>query len=222
MVKSIYQKLAVVAVSSSIFNFALIGLETNSAQATNLLFNSSFENGLPIGQETTLTTLGGGLSAATDWNTWNNTGATTTTELLPSTLANGADTMLHVTTNGQNNGIFQVFLPFNTGPNEVISSAWVYALSGRVGIGTGNGGGTGLDTISTTIGEWEFLQASNGLSPANEFIVYSASAEGAEFYVDLASIEQPPEPSSVPEPGTILGLMTVGVGILLRKSRKVW
>lgn len=223
MGRSIYQTLAVATVSAGILNFAVIGLETNSAQAANLLFNSSFETGLPIGQETNLTTVAGngGTSAATNWSSWNNTPATTITELLPSTLANAGDTMLHVTTTGQLNGVFQNFLLFNTGPNEVISSAWVYVLSGQVGIGTGNGGNTSLDTFSSTTGQWEFLQASNGVSPANEFIVYSASSGGADFYVDLASVDRPPDPKPVPEPSTIFGLVAVSLGIFKLKLKAI-
>ncbi|XHR81307.1 MAG: hypothetical protein ACFKPT_24255 [Gloeotrichia echinulata GP01] len=69
-----------------------------------------------------------------------------------------------------------------------IASARIYVVSGKVGIGTGNGGNTSLDLISSQTNTWELLQSPNGVSPANEFIIYSATI-GAEFYVDNASVE---------------------------------
>ena len=171
--------------------------------------NSSFEEVGPNGSSTSFTGLeGGGSSAANNWWVWNNTPGTTTTELLPSTLPNGGDKMLHVTTQW-NSGIWQPFLPYNTGPNEVISSAWVYVISGNVGIGTGNGGNTGLNVISSTTNQWQLLQVRNFVSPANEFIVYSTSSSGAEFYVDMARVE-PVEKKSVPEPCSVFGLLAIG------------
>jgi hypothetical protein len=93
--------------------------------------------------------------------------------------------MIHVTTTGNSSGLVQVFLPFNTGPEHVISSAWVFVKKGKVCIGTGKGGNTGVDATSSGTGRWELIRGCNGVSPANETIIYSVS-QGADFYVDFA------------------------------------
>jgi hypothetical protein len=160
---------------------------------SNLLRNASFELG------SSPTTLIGkqisAWSAATDWHVQNNLQAdtsfepTTTTELIPSTCPSGGTNMIHVKTNGNRNGIGQNFvLEINTGPITSIASAWIYVTNGKVGIGTGNQGNTHLDAFSSKINTWEFLESTNGVSPANSFIVHSVTSE-AEFYVDNATVE---------------------------------
>jgi hypothetical protein len=99
--------------------------------------------------------------------------------------------MLHICTTGGSNGIVQVFLPHNTGAQHAKSSVWVFVVRGKVGMGTGNGGSTGIDVQSTTVGRWEELQAPNGTAPANEFIVYSVLPGGACYYIDDASVMAP-------------------------------
>ncbi len=154
------------------------------------LANSSFEVVGPIGAQTSFTGAGGGgHSAADSWTVFNNTAGTTTTELTGSTLPKAGARMIHVTTDGARNGLVQVFGPYNTGSPSVLAQVRVFVVSGQVGAGTGNGGNTGLDTLSTTTGQWELLQAPNHFSPANEFIVYSANGP-AEFYVELASVSE--------------------------------
>ena len=157
-------------------------------QGPNLLSNPGFEDA--GGAPTVLTGAPiAGLSAAPHWTTWNNTAGSTTTEILASTRPGGSKQMLHVSTQGQRDGIVQVFGEFNKGPAKTTSGAWVYVLNGTVGIGTGNGGNTkNTDAVSTTHGQWEHLQAANGVSPANEFIVYATSSQGASFYVDDTSV----------------------------------
>ena len=190
-------------------------MPSRPVQAANLLSNGSFEDVASVSSPTTFTgQFSGGSSAADSWLVWNNIFGTTTTELLPSTLPNGGSQMIHVNTTSNRNGLFQVFLPLNTGPDSVISSAWVYTISGIVGIGTGNGGSTARDVFSSTTGQWEFLEAANGISPANEFIIYSASQDGAEFYVDLASVE----PSAVPEPGALGGFLFLVIGGIIKRK----
>ncbi|MFP4124571.1 PEP-CTERM sorting domain-containing protein [Coleofasciculus sp.] len=210
--KFIYKQLAIATTGAALFS-TVIG--ANPAQAANLLFNGSFEQGT-VGLPRTFSEMTGG-AAAPGWWVWHNTPATTTTELLPSTLPNGGEKMMHVTTTGWNNGLLQVFGELGTGPETTLSSAWLYVLSGKVAIGTGNGGGTGHDKTISTTDQWVKIEAKNGGSPANEFIIYSASQGGAEFYVDMASVEP------VPEPLTILGSATaLGFGALLKRehSRK--
>jgi hypothetical protein len=159
--------------------------------APNLLKNPGFE--LPSLPPTSSTGAAvPGSSAAPNWTTWNNSQATTTTDILPSTRPGGGAHMIHVCTTGQDNGLVQVFLPHNTGPQHARSTVWVFVLRGKVGMGTGNGGSTGdHDAQSTQIGKWQQLQAPNGVAPANEFIVYATSPGGACFYIDDASVIAP-------------------------------
>lgn len=217
--KLIYKQLVLAATGAALFS-TVIG--ANPAQAANLLFNGSFEleNEQIVeefGLSRTFNNMEGGYTPAQNWRVWHNTPATTTVELLPSTLPSGGEKMMHVTTTGWNNGLYQTFLPFGTGLEKTRSSAWLHVLSGKVAIGTGNGGGTGHNKTISTTDRWVKIEAKNGGSPANEFIIYSASQGGAEFYVDMTSVEP------VPEPLTILGSATaLGFGALLKRehSRK--
>jgi hypothetical protein len=161
----------------------------------NLLANGDFEE--PAGAPTSLTQVGvTGLSAAPGWTTWNNVAAVTTTEILPSTAPNGGAQMLHVSTTGQECGLWQQYQPTGSGPAHVMSSVMVFVLSGQVGMGTGNGGETfPRDHVSMMTNEWEPLAAPNGVSPANEFIVYAISPGGADYYVDNASVNELVQPN---------------------------
>ena len=159
-------------------------------QAANLLSNGRFGVVGPLGPFTTITTPvpgGADFSAAEDWTLFTNTAGTITSELLPSSLVPGG-TMIHVTTDGQGNGLVQVFGDFDTGPETVYACAWISLVSGEVGIGTGNGGNTGYDMVLKKTGSWEVVPVSNGVSPANEFIIYAHSVGGAEFYVESATV----------------------------------
>ena len=131
-----------------------------------------------------------GPSAGSNWTTYNNSEGITTTDILPSTRPGGGKQMIHVCTTGTNNGLVQAFLPLNSGPEHTRSSVWVFVLRGKVGIGTGNGGNTGIDAQSTATGRWEELKAANGGKPVNEFIVYSLLPDGACYYIDDATVLQ--------------------------------
>ncbi len=96
--------------------------------------------------------------------------------------------VIEVCTNGDGNGIVQVFAADPNGPQHTRSSVWVFVLRGQVCMGTGHGGNTGRDAKSTKTYEWEQLHAPNGVSPATEFIVYSASGDGAWYFVADASV----------------------------------
>ncbi len=109
----------------------------------------------------------------------------------------------------------QVFLPFNTGPALTISSAWIFVNSGVAGIGTGNGGNTGLDVFTTTTGQWEFLQAPNGVAPANEFIIYSSGGP-ADFFAELVVVEAVPEPTTI----ALLALGLLGIAVQRRRGTR--
>ena len=68
----------------------------------------------------------------------------------------------------------------------------MFVLRGTVGMGTGDGGNTSIDAQSTKHGQWERLVAANGVSPANELIVYATSPDGACFYVEDGLIQTRP------------------------------
>jgi hypothetical protein len=173
---------------------------------TNLLKNPSLTNVGANGSTTTVTTSvpgAAGWSAALDWSLFTNIPGTIRTRLLPSTRPGDVSNMLHVATTQPEGGLVQVFGAYNSGPQKTISSAWVYVVRGQVGLGTGNGGNTGIDVKSTTTGQWEYLTASNGVSPANEFIIYATSPGGAEFYVDAARVVEAPNLLRNPQFATV-------------------
>jgi hypothetical protein len=161
---------------------------------SNLLANPDFAEVGPAGISTTFTGDGGaGNSAAAHWTLWNNGPATIETELITGSGPSGTTSVLRVATTGQSSGLVQVFGSQDTGPGATIASAWIYVVRGKVGIGTGNGGNTSLDITTLSTGRWELLRARNGVSPANEFIIYSDSSAGATFYVDLAEVLEAPD-----------------------------
>ncbi|MGV1009716.1 MAG: RICIN domain-containing protein [Dermatophilaceae bacterium] len=129
-----------------------------------------------------------GPSAAQGWTTWNNVPSVTMTELRASDRRPDGGRMLHVSTTAPGCGIVQRFLTEGTGPGRVIAEAWVRVTRGAVGLGTGDGGNTGIDATSRTTGKWELLTAGNGVSPAGEFIIYATSPGGAEYDVDTTRI----------------------------------
>jgi len=177
--------------------FAAIGLPATSASA-NVLSNPDFNTVGPSGPSTSFTGNGGaGNSAAANWTLFNNGPATIKTEILPSTRVPGGR-MIHVRTTGSDSGLVQVWGAINTGPAHVISSAWVFVQSGKIYIGTGNGGNTGPNGYSSATGKWEQIRGANKVCPANETIVYSAGGP-ADFYVDFAEVtpvQGPPCPTT--------------------------
>lgn len=168
----------------------------DSIISSNLLKNHNFDG--TEGQTSTFDKKdAGSSSAAEEWRVWNSVDGIITTELVRSTFPYGGSmTMIHVTTAGIHSGLVQKFLLENTGPSRIIASAWVFVKRGHVGIGTGNGGATNnTDAVSKTTGQWEYLEASNSISPANEFIIYSdnQTEDGADFYVAEASVVEIPK-----------------------------
>jgi hypothetical protein len=153
----------------------------------NLLKNAEFSTG---GASTSYTgNAYAGNSASPSWTLFNNGPATITTQWLP--LFAGRSGVIHVVTTGGSSGLVQVFLPFNTGPARAYESAWIYVKAGEVGIGVGNGGNTGFDAWTSSTGSWVFLHAFNGVSPANEMIIYShgySPTHPTDFYVDRACV----------------------------------
>lgn len=96
---------------------------------------------------------------------------------------------LYVRTGGNEGGVFQIFAPDDAGPRRVLASAWVYVVSGRVVVGTGNRGSITNNSLSNDIPGWQLIQAcSDGRTTNNWFIIYNTDADGGEFYVDAAGV----------------------------------
>jgi hypothetical protein len=202
----------------------------------NLVLNPSFELIGPDGADTSLGPAASppdAPSGAASWLIWNNAGLTPTTSTaycvnasadpackigaFQPAAVDGTHT-LRVVTDSLGSGIYQQFLPLNAGPMDVAWSIWIYVVSGQVGVGVGNGGGThpaAANQLTSTTGVWEQLVSQNDPTnaPANEITVYSVS-QGANFFVDLADVE-------TPEPGTVFGaasalLLLAGYGLRRR------
>jgi len=209
---------------------ALIFSTVLAQAGPNLVLNPSFENVGPSGADTSLGPAASppdAPSGAASWLIWNNAGLTPTTSTaycangsadpackvgaFQPTAIDGTHT-LHVVTDSVSSGVFQQFLPVNTGPMDVVWSIWIYVVIGQVGVGVGNGGGThpvGAAQETNTTGAWEQLVSQNDPtnSPANEITIYSTSS-GANFYVDAASVAS----FTAPEPASIFGAAS---GLLL-------
>jgi hypothetical protein len=160
-----------------------------SSTLRNLTLNGGFE-ATSTGSSSFNGINSGGHSAAPHWLVWNNTSGLTTTDLEPSTAPLGGTTMLHVTTNGLNNGIYQVFSP-GSGPATGQANVWVYVVTGVVGVGTGNTSTLSTNGFSTTTGQWEQLRAPQASIPVEEIIIYSAVDGPVEFFVDNARVLTP-------------------------------
>lgn len=182
--------------NSVLLQVALACLMPLTMSAANLVPNPGFETpatGVTPGTPVSYTDFcEGGTSAAADWLVWVNTcPSDISTTLLPSTAPNGGSYMLHVVTNGAENGIYFCCFANHAATR---SSVWVYVNSGCVGMGTGDGATTSpTDEITCVTGQWiEFYKVPNGVSPASEFIIYAApvsvSSPGADFYVDNAKV----------------------------------
>jgi len=154
------------------------------AAAANVLSNPGFSTGGPPSTLTGSAVPGG--SASPPWTTWNNSPATTTTEHLAH--FSGASGVIHVRTSGASNGLVQVWGAFNTGPSVVVHKARIFVRSGKVCMGTGNGGNTGCSASTSGTGRWETITGRNTVCPANETIIYSEGGP-ADYYVDFASVE---------------------------------
>jgi hypothetical protein len=169
----------------------------------NLLKDPSFEQKSVKSGYTTFTGKGGSPAAAKRWEAFNNTQATTTTDLLPTTLPAGlrpGKRMIHVVTTGANNGLDQQFGKVGKGPAQASFSVRVYVVQGSVGAGIGNGGNTSLTASDSKPGKWVNLHGSSGgtQTPVNNFIIYAKSAGVNDFYVDLAFVARPIKVCCVP------------------------
>lgn len=194
---------------TAVVALAVCGLGMGQARA-ELLYNPGFDIVGPNGDTTTYTGLFAGPSAADGYEVFHNTDATTRTTLEPSTRPGGSGNMIHVLTTGANCGLDQVFLPFNTGPDNATFSVWLYVLSGTVGVGVGNGGNTSLSAFSTVHEQWQLVTGIAANSPGNNFIIYAAGG-GAHFYAEDASVTPAPNAAAL---GAVAGV------VCLRRRRR--
>ena len=196
------------AFTIAIIFVALLAMKSGYAQSQNLLSNPGFEVVGPNGPTTTFSGSGdGGSSAAASWEVFNNSSITTLTELVP-----GGNYMLHINTGGLNNGLNQGF-NFVSPANASVD---VYVLSGQVQLSLLGTGGYDNSTVSTSLNTWEHLAFSLPAG-SGEIIIYSKS-NGANFYVDNASVTTPL--SSVPEMSSVL-TAALGVLVYLKCRRKL-
>ena len=171
----------------------------------NLLANPNFEFGwFGVEPQAVHTKQQAGAALEIEpWWIWNSLPTPPATELVthlkfeivdastPPDFPGEATRIVQVNTNGKRCGLVQAFpsnAAIHTGVPSTLASAWVYVNSGKVGIGTGNRGNTELDAISSKTNTWELLKSINGVSPANQFIAYSAT-DNAEFYIADPKVE---------------------------------
>lgn len=155
----------------------------------NVLQNACFGTiGLAGNPVSVITSVPGpaGQSAAASWTMYSTNPCYLSTEVVPSTRRRGGR-MLHIVTRGTRNGVVQRLL--SPLPGHAQASAWFYVRVGRAAIGSGNGINN-LDAVTTKLNQWEQLSAPSGTSPVNVASIFSASTEGADFYVDCASVAQ--------------------------------
>ena len=129
-----------------------------------------------------------GPAAAENWGLWNNPAAATTSRVEPTTRPGGTGWMLRVSTGAGGCGLVQQWADTGSGPATGHAEAWVYIVRGGITLGSGNGGNTGSDTFSRSVGQWERLAAPSGRGPVNEVIIYAVPAVGAEFLVDFVAV----------------------------------
>jgi hypothetical protein len=157
-----------------------------------------------------------GASSAFDWTLENQSAPTTSTELLPSTDPSGGGFMIHMTSTGSHNDLFQTF----DQTLQTTASVDIFVLSGTVGFALAD---TTFEiirasTTSTEVGQWETLTL-GPIGPVNDILLFTGPG-GADFFADNVQL---PAIASVPEPSSLtLGILgfigVVGVAIC-HKSR---
>jgi hypothetical protein len=173
--------------------------------------NPSFETGLF--SLTTRTATGSGGSAATDWYVQNSAGGTVTTErctiegcpsgATPVSPADGLYAM-HVTTTQGSSGIYKLFTPI-----ELYSiSASLTVVNGPVLFNVRNGSTIVASVVATTSGIYTLTLDG---ATINRLYLYSATANGTDFFADnLTTLTSAPG-GDVPEPSTIYFLLAGGL-----------
>lgn len=181
---------------------------TGSASAANLASNPGFETASVTGPSLTVGAGVYGVSAAAGWNVYLNSPGSVTTSLVPSTdtLAPGGTSMILVTTNNTDNGLFQNSVPlFN------YLSADFFVISGAAQLIVSDAGGQYVPGVvhTTQIGVWQHLT----LTTVNASLIALYSTGGpASFYVDNVFAGAAAPTGGVPEPAS-WAMLIAGFGL---------
>lgn len=170
-------------------------LAPTAVLAQNLLQNGDFSQVNSQGPYSTHTAssseASGGQSGAAYWTTWAPAGGTVSTYQVPSSFPGDGGKMLAVEGSG-GSGIVQAYTFPDEGPDQATACVWIFLEYGSgVCVGVGNGGDTHCSMTLTETGKWERISVSNGISPANEIIIYAGGVSYA-FYVAYASVHTGP------------------------------
>ena len=105
--------------------------------AANVIANPGFESG---SGSTSSSALGNFSAPVTSWGAWNNSPVLTSLEVLPSTLplADAGGQMLHISSTGEANGIYQIF-----SSGSLYAGAWFFVNSGLANLWMVDGPGGG-------------------------------------------------------------------------------
>ncbi len=157
--------------------------------AQNLLKNGNFDQVSRHGHESIFTRttnqVGGGPSGAEHWTTWAaKIGATVETEWIPSDFPAPGSKKLWVRAVDGGGGIVQVFAPEHEGPEHATACVWIYVEQGEAFVGIGDGGNTHASMFLKETNQWELITVGNGVSPANELIIYGHG----DWYVASAAV----------------------------------
>ncbi len=174
-----------VASLSPLFLLTFLSSYATAGDDDNLLPNGSFEEIFEKKGVKNNKANNGAPSAAESWNQWINGGTEITTKVIEDKdLAVDGEHVIQITANGASSGLYMFYLVGN--PKTVTYSAWIYVLSGKVGIANGSNA-NGFDWAkSTKTDEWELLEVTvDGGKIPEEVLIYSQ--DGAmDIYADAA------------------------------------
>jgi hypothetical protein len=149
----------------------------------NLVRNGSMA-AAGLNRSMTTTSRGIAPAPAEGWYLWNEGGRV---------IARRRSAGLEVRTTTPGSGIVQSWLQRDVGPENTVTEVELLVQRGRVGIGTGNGEYTRVDTEMNAGSDWHSVRAVNGGCPANQTIIYALTAD-AVFTVRSVRVRIVPAP----------------------------